>query len=269
LSASDYSGRRVIVTGCASGIGEALTQVLTERGAQVVGLDRRAISLPVAEFCRVDLADTDSILETAAAIEGPIDVLFNVAGVSGPIGASVVIGINFVGTRELTEALLPKMQAGSAIVITSSLAASRYREREALIRGLLATETRGEALAWCQQHAAETGTGYAISKDALVWYTLTRTIELAARGIRINAVAPGITATPIIADVIKARGDDYLKTINMPLGRVAEPREQATVIAFLGSHDASYVSGQVIWPDGGYAAGVAAGQFENVTGNVA
>jgi NAD(P)-dependent dehydrogenase (short-subunit alcohol dehydrogenase family) len=267
MSANDYSGQRVIVTGCASGIGEALAQLLRERGAQVVGLDRNPSSIEVSEFHHVDLADTDSILQTAAAIEGPIDVLFNVAGVSGPIGSSVVIGINFVGTRELTEALLPRMAAGSAIVITSSLAASRYVEREALVRELLATQTRAAALAWCQAHADQLGTGYAISKDALMWYTLTRAVELAGRGIRINAVGPGITSTPIITDVIKARGEEYLKTIPMPLGRVAEPREQATVLAFLGSSDASYLSGELLWVDGGYFAGVASGQLENVTGH--
>ena len=91
---------------------------------------------------------------------------------------------------------------------------------------------------------------------------------LAERGIRINAIAPGHTRTPILEAVIAARGEDYLKTIPMPLGRMAEAREQATVIAFLGGSDASYMSGQVVWVDGGYDAGVATGQLENVTGNV-
>ena len=59
-------------------------------------------------------------------------------------------------------------------------------------------------------------------------------------------------ATPIIADTIRSRGKAFLDAIPMPLGRVADPREQATVIAFLGSADASYLSGQIIWVDGGY-----------------
>jgi NAD(P)-dependent dehydrogenase (short-subunit alcohol dehydrogenase family) len=268
VSGGDYTGRRVVLTGCASGIGEQLAHLLSESGAETIGLDRQPTSAPVTEFHHVDLSDSQSILDAASAIAEPIDVLFNVAGLSGTIGAATVLGINFVGTRELTEALLPRMQPGSAVVITSSLAASRYADRRALVSGLLATRSREEALAWCEAHASEIGTGYAVSKDALIWYTLTRAVELAQRGIRINAVAPGITATPIIADTIKSRGEEFLNAIPMPLGRIAEPREQATVLAFLGSSDASYISGQVVWVDGGYSAGVAAGLLQNVAGSV-
>ena len=102
-------------------------------------MDRQPSSAPVAEFHEVDLADTDSIMETAAAIADPIDALFNVAGVTGPLGAKVIIGINFVGTRELTEALLPRMRPGASIVITASLAASQYLQRRSLAEELLAT----------------------------------------------------------------------------------------------------------------------------------
>lgn len=265
----DYSGRRVVVTGCASGIGEQLASVLADRGAEVVGLDRQASAAPLASFHRLDLADSDSIQTAAEAIgDAPVDALFNVAGVSGTLGAANVIAINFVGTRELTEALEPRLRAGSAVVITASLAASRYASRRELVQGLLDTTSREQALAWCAAHAAEIGTGYAISKDALVWYTLSRAVELAKRGIRINATAPGTTATPIIDAVIESRGRAFLDAIPMPLGRIAEAREQATVLAFLGSTDASYLSGQVIWVDGGYSAGVATGQIESVTGSV-
>jgi NAD(P)-dependent dehydrogenase (short-subunit alcohol dehydrogenase family) len=268
MSSGIYEGKRVVVTGCGSGIGERLAQILNERGAEVIGLDRKPSTVAVSEFHSVDLADSDSILDTAEAIGDPIDALFNVAGVSGPIGAKVVIGINFVGTRELTEALLPRMTAGSSIVMTSSLAASQYLDRRDLAEQLMATTNRADALAWCDEHPVEVGTGYAVSKDTLVWYTLTRAVELAARGIRINAVAPGITTTPIIADTIRSRGREFLDAIPMPLSRPADPREQATVIAFLGSSDASYLSGQILWVDGGYHAGVAAGQIDNVTGSV-
>ena len=104
-------------------------------------------------------------------------------------------------------------------------------------------------------------------QDALVWWTLGSAVELAGRGIRINCVAPGLTATPIIEDTIRSRGEEFLKTIPMPLGRIAQPREQAEVLAFLAGPAASYVSGQVIWLNGGYLAGVASGQIENATGS--
>ena len=117
--------------------------------------------------------------------------LFNVAGVSGPIGAKVVIGINFVGTRELTEALLPRMAAGSSIVMTSSLAASQYLDRRELSEELLATTTREEALAWCDTHAVEVGTGYAVSKDTLLWYTLTKAVRAGGKRHQDQCCRPG------------------------------------------------------------------------------
>lgn len=268
MTARDYADRRVVVTGCASGIGEQLAHVLADRGAEVVGLDRRPSSAPLAAFHLVDLADSASIAEAAAGIGDPVHALFNVAGLSGTIGADVVVGVNFIGTRELTEALIPRMQAGAAIVNTASVAASRYLERRDLVAELLATDSREAALRWCREHADEVGTGYAISKDALVWYTLHRAFELAPAGIRMNAVAPGITETPIIADTRRSRGDAFLDAIPMPLGRLAQPREQAEVLAFLNSPLASYVSGQILWVDGGYMAGVATGGLENCTGSV-
>jgi NAD(P)-dependent dehydrogenase (short-subunit alcohol dehydrogenase family) len=264
----DYAGRRVVVTGCASGIGEQLVHVLVERGAAVIGIDRRAPAAPVDEFHAVDLTDSQAIARSADAITGPLHALFNVAGLSGAVAPATVVGVNFVGTRELTDALLPRLGAGAAIANTASIAASRHEERRALVEELLATDDRAAAMAWCAAHAAEIGTGYAVSKDAIVWYTRRRALELAAEGIRMNAVAPGITETPIIEDSRRARGDDFLDAIPMPLGRVAQPREQAEVLAFLNSPAASYVSGQILWADGGYMAGVATGALENVTGAV-
>jgi NAD(P)-dependent dehydrogenase (short-subunit alcohol dehydrogenase family) len=265
---SDHEGRRVVVTGCASGIGEQLVHVLSERGAEVIGLDRRPTTAPVAAFVDVDLNDLDSIAHAADALADPIDALFNVAGVSGSIPPHVVVGINFVGTRELTERLVARMAPGAVIVNTASVAASHYVERRPLAEELLATPDRAAAMAWCHARAQVVGTGYAISKDAIAWYTLHRALELAPAGVRMNAVAPGITQTPIIEDSRRARGDGFLDAIPMPAGRMAQPREQAEALAFLGSPAASYVSGQILWADGGYMAGVATGRLENVTGSV-
>lgn len=263
-----YDGRRVVVTGCASGIGERLAHLLARRGARVVGLDRRESAAPLAEFLPVDLADSGSVATAAGAVGDRVDALFNVAGISGAIDPAVIVGVNFLGTRELTEALLPRMRAGAAVVNTASIAASRYSERRDLVAGLLASKTRSDGTRWCRDHEEQIGTGYAVSKDALVWYTLQRAVEIADRGLRMNCVAPGLTATPILEDSRRSRGDAFLEAIPKPLGRIARPDEQARVLAFLGSDDASYVNGQVVWVDGGYMAGVATSRFPNCTGRV-
>ena len=120
-----YDGRRVVVTGCSSGIGEQVARQLTELGAEVVGLDVRPPVLPLNEFHDVDLADPASIEAAAASIGGRVDGLFNIAGVSSGIGDPLrVVTINFLGTRQFTEALVPTMPPGSAIASVSSLAAS-------------------------------------------------------------------------------------------------------------------------------------------------
>jgi NAD(P)-dependent dehydrogenase (short-subunit alcohol dehydrogenase family) len=232
----------------------------------VIGLDLRHPTAPVHEFHAADLNDSDSIQRAAGAVGDPVDALFNVAGVSMAGAPGLTIGVNFVGTRELTESLLPCMRQGAGVVNTASIAASGYLTRRELVAGLLNTETRAEAQRWCDEHEDELGTGYAVSKDAVVWYTLERSVELGGRGIRMNAVAPGLTDTAILAGARQWRGDAVLDSIPLPLGRVARPEEQAEVLVFLNSGAATYVNGQVIWVDGGYMAGVATGQLPYSTG---
>ena len=104
-----YDGRRAVVTGCASGIGEHVVRQLTELGADVVGLDKRRPAFELAEFHEVDLADPASIDRAVASVGGQVDALFNVAGVSSGIGnPPLVVTINFLGLRHVTEALIPE-----------------------------------------------------------------------------------------------------------------------------------------------------------------
>ena len=137
----DYDGRRVVVTGCASGIGAALVGQLADLGADVVGLDVRPPAVRAQRLSSsVDLSDPASIDAAVASIGGQVDALFNVAGVSSGIGDPLlVVKINFLGTRHLTEALAPRMPSGSSIVSVSSLAASDYLENVGEVAGLLDT----------------------------------------------------------------------------------------------------------------------------------
>ncbi|KWX57828.1 coniferyl-alcohol dehydrogenase [Mycobacterium sp. NAZ190054] len=253
-----FDGRHAVVTGCASGIGAQVAHQLASLGAQVTGLDLRAPedTSAVHQFIAVDLADPDSVDAAAAAVEGSVDVLFNVAGVSSGIGDPLlVVRINFLGMRQFTEALIGRMPAGASIGNVSSLAASAYLENAATTAGLLATTSVAEGLQWCADHPdALADGGYRQSKEAIILYGMRRAVDLGARGIRINCTAPGVTETPILDQLRSAYGQQYLDSFTAPLERVSTPEEQAATLVFLGSRAAGYLTGQVVWTDGGILA---------------
>ena len=265
-----YDGRRAVVTGCGSGIGAEVARQLDELGAEVVGLDLKRPALQLKEFHEIDLSDEVSIDRAVAAIDGPVDALFNIAGVSSGIGDPLrVVTINFLGTRHFTEAIIPSMPRGSAIASVSSLAASEYRANAGVTAGLLDTVSVAEGVQWCERNPQPVadGGGYRLSKEAIILYGMARVGELGAKGIRINCTAPGVTDTPILDQLRNAYGQEFLDSFTTPLGRVAGPEEQARVLVFLNSCAASYVTGQVIWVDGGSVAERIFGDMEDARGS--
>jgi NAD(P)-dependent dehydrogenase (short-subunit alcohol dehydrogenase family) len=256
-----YDGKRVVVTGCASGMGQAAARELMDLGAHVVGLDIAEPTVGVKEFHRLDLSDPDSIDTVAAAIGGPVHALFNIAGISsGAAPPLKVVEVNFLGTRRLTEALLPFMEAGASIAGVSSLAAAAYGANIPTVQDFLAASDFAAGRAWCEAHPDElVGGGYGFAKQAIIVYTMMSGVALGARGIRINCIGPTVTDTPFLADTIKTYGEGFIDAFPKPLGRVAQPEEQARVLIFLNSDAASYVTGQVLWTDGGFMGGVATG----------
>ncbi|MDP7706085.1 coniferyl-alcohol dehydrogenase [Mycobacterium sp. TY815] len=257
-----YDGRRAVVTGCASGIGAQVARQLRELGAHVTGLDRSPAP-GVNDFHEVDLSDPASIDQAVAGIAGPVDALFNVAGVSSGIGDPLlVVTINFLGLRHLTEALIPSMPDGSSIVSVSSLAAAAYREHGQQVAPLLRTATMPEGVSWCESHPETLGKGYELSKEAIILYTMGSAVELGKRGIRINCTGPGVTETPILEQLRAAYDPALLDDIAKPLGRVSDPAEQAAVLLFLNSRAASYISGQVVWVDGGNVGATIAAELQ-------
>jgi NAD(P)-dependent dehydrogenase (short-subunit alcohol dehydrogenase family) len=254
-----YDGKHVVVTGCASGIGAQVARQLGELGARVTGLDRRNSAdsdSPPADFIEIDLAQPASVDAAASAVDDPVDALFNVAGISSGIGDPLlVVRINFLGMRQFTEALIGRMTPGAAISNVSSLAASSYRENASTTAGLIDTGSVDAGVRWCAGHPdALADGGYRLSKEAIILYGMHRAGELGARGIRINCTAPGVTETPILDQLRSAYGPQYLDSFTAPLGRVSTAEEQAAALVFLGSRAAGYITGQVLWADGGILA---------------
>src|SRR5918998_4667404 len=159
----------------------------------------------------------------------------------------------FPAPRQFTEALIPAMPPGSAIANVSSLAASAYRDNAVVTASLLETVTMAEGIEWCRSNPKPVadGGGYRLSKEAIILYGMANVARLGAKGIRINCTAPGVTDTPILDQLRSAYGQEFLDSFRTPLGRTAGPAEQASVLVFLNSRAASYITGQVIWVDGG------------------
>jgi NAD(P)-dependent dehydrogenase (short-subunit alcohol dehydrogenase family) len=267
-----YTDRRVIVTGCSSGIGRATAELVDDLGAEVVGLDRKPLPGAKYTIIEADLSEPDSIDAAVEQVDGHVDGLFNCAGLSGRFPGLEVVKVNFLGLRRLTEALLPRMPAGGAIVNVASLGGLGWEadaETLAGSAGLLNTPDFAAGVAWWEDHADHFRHpvfghgGYQASKKALILYTIKRAYALAARGIRINSTGPTRTITPMLEDTRAARGDRFIDSLPRPLGRDSEAIDQARVLAFLNSAAAGFINGQHLWVDGGEVAGMLAGDIPN------
>ena len=260
-----YKGRRVLVTGCTSGIGAAVARHLFSEKAHVIGIDRHEPHEGVNEFLQTDLGDPASIAKTIDGVKGPIGSVFNCAGLSGGAAdPTTVLRVNFMGLRALTEGVLPHMSRGAAIANTSSAGGAGYMSNLDQLLLLVRTDGFDDAMEWCQEnnaYIADKG-GYRVSKEAIIVYTLDRCIDLAQRGIRINSIGPGITDTPMLADSVRVYGEQYLENVPKPLGRISTAEEQANILLFLNSDEASYVNGQHIWSDGGLLSGKIVGRVQ-------
>ncbi len=102
-----------------------------------------------------------------------------------------------------------------------------------------------EGIQWCEQNPEPVadGAGYRLSKEATILYGMARVVALGAKGIRINCTAPGVTDTPILDQLRTAFGQEFIESFTTPLGRVATPDEQASVLVFLNSAAARYITG--------------------------
>jgi NAD(P)-dependent dehydrogenase (short-subunit alcohol dehydrogenase family) len=253
-----YRDRRVVVSGCFSGMGRATTELLLDLGAEVHGLDYQQSDLHLASFTRVDLRSPESIEQATEGLTGPIDVLLNCAGLGPTFTPLDIMKVNFIGTRHLTERVLPLMVEGSAVGSIASTAAMGWSRRLQIHKQLLENSSYAAAVRWSQEHAQIIGEGYTFSKEAIVVWTMALSQQTIGRGIRVNCVLPGLTQTPMLENQIAVKTSrEVLDDVIKPIGRAARPEEQAFPLVMISSSAASYINGAALNVDGGRLAGLA------------
>jgi NAD(P)-dependent dehydrogenase (short-subunit alcohol dehydrogenase family) len=166
------------------------------------------------------------------------------------------VRVNFLGVRHLTEALMPRIPAGGAVVSISSAGGLGWERKLDPIDELLATPGFDAGLRWADGQAdgllaRAMPKAYAFSKQALIVWTMRRAVTAIADGVRVNCTSPGSTGTAMAADF----PDEGIAYMNQPSGRGSTPDEQGWPVLFLASDAASYVNGVNLVVDGGNAAG--------------
>ena len=242
-----FAGKTAVVTGAASGIGEAITARLLAEGATVAGLDvaKDALDRMAGEYGDVFLptpadvtveAEVEAAVAAAADRFGRIDLAFNVAGASR-VGAIVDLDeADWDFTVDLVQKgvfLCTKHEArhirasgrGGAIVNVSSL--------NAIV-------------------PMPAGSPYSTGKAGVVMFSKTAAVELAPDGIRVNAVLPGLVDTPLVAPVMAYEPAKEMFLERIPAARPATPEEIAGPCLYLASDDASYITGASLVVDGGW-----------------
>jgi NAD(P)-dependent dehydrogenase (short-subunit alcohol dehydrogenase family) len=243
---------RTAISGCATGIGAAVRSRLEASGDEIVGIDLRGAEI------EADLSTPDGRASAADAVRDrfgeSLDRLILCAGLGGHVDDHArVASVNYFGVTDLLDGLLPSLRHGEspgAVVIASNSAQlspeiADWPLVEALLSG---DEPRARAV------ALEDGGQkvYIASKNAVGRAIRRRAREWGEAGVRLNAVAPGTTRTPLLEAGLSEPGAGHaIRSFPVPLGRWAEPEEIAAVIAFLLGPEAAFVHGAVWYVDGG------------------
>lgn len=247
----------IAITGSAGGIGRATRERLEAAGHRVIGIDVRDAEI------LADLATPEGRVAMVAAVEresgGRLDGLVAGAGVMGGPDGGVVVATNYFGAVATLTGLRPLLQQGeqpSAVAISSNSITTQPGLAADLVEACLAGDEDAAVTAARERDALSS---YPASKLALArWIRRhARTPEWAGAGIRLNAVAPGLIATPMTEDAMEfilGLGEVF----PIPLGRPGRPAEVASLLAYLLSPDASFFCGSIVFMDGGTDAALRA-----------
>jgi NAD(P)-dependent dehydrogenase (short-subunit alcohol dehydrogenase family) len=244
-----YDGKRVLVVGGATGMGAAAAELAQDAGAEVVVMDRAAVNLPGAKAIQLNLADPSSVDAAADECGGPVHVLLSCAGVAD--GTPGIEKINFLGHRRLIERLLAggMLPRGSAIGFISSAAGLGWEANLPLLKEYIDIADFDDASKWAEEHGKA---DYMWSKQTICAYVACHAMSFLKQGIRINAICPGPTDTPLAQankELWLGFGSDYRTEVGV---EASTPLEQAYPLVFLCSDAAAGITGIVMITDAGY-----------------
>ncbi|HET6951596.1 MAG TPA: SDR family oxidoreductase [Acidimicrobiales bacterium] len=253
-----YDGKRALVVGGATGMGAAAARLVQDAGAEVVVMDFAEVALPGAKPVHVNLAERESIDAAVDACGGTIDALFSCAGVAD--GTPGIERINFIGHRYLIDRLIERdmLPRGSAIGMISSAAGLGWEPNLDQLNELLDTTDWDAAVRWVGDHGKA---DYMSMKQAMCAYVARQAYPLFKRGIRINAICPGPTDTPL-AQANKETWLGFAADYRADVGsQPSTPLEQAYALVFLCSAAAAAINGQTVVSDQGYLSAGLTGAF--------
>ena len=252
-----FEGRTALVTGAASGLGQAVASLLVDSGARVIGFDVAPITASGVDGRRVDIGDPASIDAALFELDSTVDVLCNIAGLPQSKPAVDILRVNFLGLRHLTEALAPRMGPEGRITNVSSNAGNGWPDRRAELEEVLATADFAAGLTLAEPRLPDAGDPYMYAKELVQLYTLRRSHTLfREHGVRMNSVSPGQMSTPMMDEFKKVIPEKMLDGVarSAALARVAGPEEVAPSVVFLSSDLAAFCCGAIFDVDGGWTA---------------
>lgn len=253
--------RTIVISGSASGIGLACKQTFESLGDRVIGIDIRDadiladLSTPEGRQQAIDAA----LARSDNAIDGLI-LCAGLSGVSHP--GDMTLSVNYFGSIALFDGLRPAMEGRPnpcAIGLVSNSSHFGIEYEDPFVLALLEGDEER-----CREMVRDMdrGAAYRYSKHALARAIRHRALEWGPLGVRINGIVPGMTETPMVADI---RKDDemgpFVDLLPIPLGRPGRAEEMAGVIEFMLSDKAAYIHGMLLWVDGGTDAAIRPDRF--------
>jgi NAD(P)-dependent dehydrogenase (short-subunit alcohol dehydrogenase family) len=255
-----YDNKRALVVGGATGMGAATAELAQDAGAEVVVMDRAEIKQQGVKAISVNLAEAASIERAVDECGGPVHAVFACAGVAD--GTPGLEKINFIGHRHLINRLLAAgmIPPGSAIGFISSAAGLGWETNLPELKEYLDVADFEAASQWAQQHGRA---DYMWSKQTICAYVAREAMPFLKEGIRINAICPGPTDTPLAQankELWLGFGSDYRAEVGI---EPSAPLEQAYPLVFLCSDAAAGVTGITLITDAGYISSGVTESFPN------